>query len=111
MIYEFSSREALHEAWLRTPGLCGPSPGGAAGALGITRQAVHSAVKCGTLDLVRLTEMTGKGKPRVCLYIPQTSIERYRLKQGRPGPAPGWRQRLAMLGKNKCVGGVLPSDR
>lgn len=108
MIYEFDSREALHEAWFRTPGLCGPSPGGAAGLLGITRQGVYSAVKRGSLDMVRLT-VNYDGKPRVNLYITQASIERYRKNQGRPGPRPGFRQR-ALMAKDKHFGGVWPSD-
>lgn len=110
MVYEFDSREALHEAWLRDKGLCGPSPGGAAGSLGITRQGVYSAVKRGSLDMCRLTVVYGDGKPRVNLYITQDSIERYRRNQGRPGPRPGFRQR-ALMARDKHVGGIWPSDR
>lgn len=104
MIYEFDSRKALHEAWESNPGLCGPSPGGAAGALGISRQAVHAAVKRGSLDMVRLKEPGGKGP---YLYITQASIERHRKKGGRPGPAPGFRQR-AVHEVDRLFRGVWP---
>lgn len=105
MIYEFESREAMHEAWRRDPGLCGPSPGGASGALGISRQGVYAAVKRGSLDMVRL-KASGR---RPFLYITQASIERYRKNQGRPGPRPGFRQR-ALLAKDRYLSGVWPVD-
>lgn len=104
MIYEFDSREALHKAWEQNPGLCGPSPGGASGALGISRQGVYAAVKRGSLDMVRL-KVPGETRRGPCLYITRASIERYRKNQGRPGPRPGFRQR-ALLAKDKFVGGV-----
>lgn len=107
MIYEFTFREDLHKAWSADPGLCGPSPGGASGALGISRQAVYAAVKRGSLDMVRLVvpDETRRGP---CLYITRASIERYRKNQGRPGPRPGFRQR-ALLAKDKFVAGVWPA--
>ena len=49
MIYEFSSHEAMIQAWAEDPGLPGPSPGGAASMLKITRQGVYQAVKRGSL--------------------------------------------------------------
>lgn len=109
MIYEFNSREAMHDAWVRDRGLCGPSPGGAAASLGLGRQAVYNAVKRGSLDMVRLTVPgTDGGKPRVNLYITQSSIERYRRESlGRKGQRPGWRQR-ALMAKDKHVSGVWP---
>ena len=48
MIYEFSSHEAMIQAWAEDPGLPGPSPGGAASMLKITRQGVYQAVKRGS---------------------------------------------------------------
>ena len=54
MIYEFSSHEAMIQAWAEDPGLPGPSPGGAASMLKITRQGVYQAVKRGSLDMIRL---------------------------------------------------------
>lgn len=111
MIYEFDSREALHEAWLRDKGLCGPSPGGAAASLGLGRQAIYNAVKRGTLDMVRLSVPGENGKLRVNLYIPQSSIERYRRDSlGRKGSRPGFRQR-ALMAKDKYIGGVWPIGR
>lgn len=107
MIYEFHSHQEMMDAWNKDPGLCGPSPGGAAGALGITRQGVHSAVKRGSLDMVRLYE-PGRSGPH--LYITQASIERYKLNQGKPGPRPGFRQRL-MMEFDKHINGVWPADR
>ena len=107
MIYEFHSHEAMMDAWEKDPGLRGPSPGGAAGELCITRQGVYSAVKRGSLDMVRLYE-PGRRGPH--LYITATSIERYKLNQGKPGPRPGFRQQ-AMMGVDKHIHGVWPSER
>ena len=86
MIYEFDSHEAMIEAWRAQPDLCGPSPGGAASMLHITRQGVYSAVKRGSLDMIRLKE------------------------PGRPGPRPGFRQRVK-LEADKHFSQVWPSDR
>lgn len=107
MIYEFDSHEAMIEAWRAQPDLCGPSPGGAASMLRITRQGVYSAVKRGSLDMVRLKE---PGRPGPLLYITNVSLERYKLNQGRPGPRPGWRQRVK-LEADKHFSQVWPSDR
>ena len=79
MIYEFSSHEAMIQAWAEDPGLPGPSPGGAASMLKITRQGVYQAVKRGSLDMIRLKE---PGRPGPLLYITNASLERYKLNQG-----------------------------
>ena len=34
------------------------------------------------------------GRPGPLLYITNASLERYKLNQGKPGPRPGFRQRL-----------------
>ena len=47
MIYEFSSHEAMIQAWAEDPGLPGPSPGGAASMLKITRQGVYQSRQTG----------------------------------------------------------------
>jgi len=107
MIYEFDSHEAMIEAWRTQPDLCGPSPGGAASMLRITRQGVYSAVKRGSLDMVRLKEPGQRGP---YLYITNASLERYKLNQGRPGPRPGFRQRVN-LAVDKHFSPVWPPDR
>jgi hypothetical protein len=106
MIYEFDSLEAYHFACEADSSLRGISPGGAAAALGITRQGVYSAIKRGTLDMVRITER-GTGP---YLIIPDGSIEQYLSdRRGRKGPRPGFRQQALMI-KDKLVGGVWPNS-
>jgi len=58
----------------------GYSPGGAAEALGITRQAVHQAVHRGTLDCLRLTDPNGH---LLAVIIPHSSLEHYRKHYAR----------------------------
>lgn len=106
MIYEFTSHEEMVDAWEKDRGLCGPSPGGAAARLSITRQAVYNAVKRGSLDMVRLKE-SGRSGPY--LYITDASIERYKKNQGKPGPRPGFRQRMKME-SDKYLNNVWPKD-
>ena len=107
MIYEFDSHEAMLEAWRAQPDLCGPSPGGAASMLRITRQGVYSAVKRGSLDMVRLKE---PGRSGPLLYITNASLERYKLYQGRPGPRPGFRQQVKMVA-DRHLNAVWPDTK
>lgn len=105
MIYEFDSFDAYHEACQRDPSLKGVSPGGAASALGITRQGIYNAVKRGSLDMVRVTER-GTGP---YLIITDAGIHRYTsVSLGRKGPRPGLRQRAVMT-SDKYVRGVWPN--
>jgi len=106
MIYYFDSFDAYHHACEADPSLRGYSPGGARSILGITRQGVYSAVKRGSLDMVRITE-NGTGP---YLIITNASIERYQPRQGKPGPRPGFRQR-ALMAVDKYVNHVWPPDR
>ena len=106
MIYEFDSFDAYHAACEADPSLRGISPGGARSVLGITRQGVYSAVKRGSLDMVRITEQ-GTGP---YLVIPHAAIDRYKPLQGRPGPRPGFKQRIQMS-VDKHVHEVWPADR
>ena len=105
MIYEFDSFDAYHAACERDPSLRGISPGGARSCLGITRQGVYSAIQRGSLDMVRVTEQ-GTGP---YLIITESSIQRYKSRQGKPGPRPGFRQRLKNV-HDKLVAGVWPSE-
>lgn len=54
--------------------LSGPSPGGAAAELGISRQAVHKAIRRGALDALAVYE----GKKLSHYTISVASIARYR---------------------------------
>lgn len=54
--------------------MVGPSPGGAAAELGISRQAVHTAVKRGSLLGYSLTY---RGR-RIALIVAQASIEKFK---------------------------------
>lgn len=107
MIYEFQSLRAAIDAWDEDPGLKGPSPGGAARELGITRQGIYSAVKRGSLDIIRVSESY---RQRPYLFITSASIERYKQNQGKPGPRPGFRQR-SMMEIDKHVHSAWPPDR
>ena len=94
MIYLFSSREELHSFWEEHPEKVGPSPGGAAGALGMSRQAMHAAIKRDLVDLIRLQV---PGEPGPYLYVPWDSVQAYRDGHRNPdgrGPRSGWRGRL-----------------
>jgi hypothetical protein len=105
MIYEFDSFDAYHEACQHDSSLRGVSPGGAAGALGITRQGIYNAVKRGSLDMVRVTER-GTGP---YLIITDGGIRRYISESlGRKGPRPGFRQRSMMV-VDKYVNQVWPN--
>lgn len=105
MIYEFDSFDAYHAACEADPSLRGISPGGAAGALGITRQGIYSAVKRGALDKVRITER-GSGP---YFIITEASLKQYLSESlGRKGPRPGFRQRRQME-VDKYVHGVWPN--
>ena len=106
MIYEFESFDAYHAACEADPSLKGVSPGGARSRLGITRQGVYSAVQRGSLDMVRITEQ-GTGP---YLIITESSIQRYEPRQGKPGPRPGFRQRLQNV-QDRLVAGVWPADK
>lgn len=54
----------------------GPSPGGAAGELGVTRQAVHKAIRRGDLEVIAV--MDGR---RLSHYtISLSSLERYKVQ-------------------------------
>lgn len=107
MIYEFDSIDAYAEACEDNPDLRGVSPGGARSALGITRQGVFSAVKRGSLDMVRISVKGGSP----CLIIPESSIVEYSSQRsGRKGPIPGFRQRVKM-DVDKYVHNLWPSDR
>lgn len=56
--------------------LSGPSPGGAASELGITRQAVHEAIRRGSLDAVAVYQ----GAKLLHYTIPHASLEAYKSK-------------------------------
>lgn len=59
-----------------TQDLSGPSPGGAAAELGISRQAVHAAIRRGTLDALAVYD----GMQLSHYTISQSSIQRYRSR-------------------------------
>lgn len=105
MILEFDSIEAYNAACVNDPSLRGISPGGAASALGITRQGIYSAIKRGTLDMVRITER-GTGP---YLIIPDGGMNRYKAGHlGRKGPRPGFRQKY-LMSQDKYIKGVWPN--
>lgn len=106
MIYEFDSFDAYHAACEVDPSLRGISPGGAASALGISRQGIYNAVKRGSLDMVRVTER-GTGP---YLIITDAGFRRYSSESlGRKGPRSGIRQRAVMVA-DKYVAGVWPDS-
>lgn len=53
---------------------CGPSPGGAANDLGITRQGVHAAIKRGDLDVLAIFD----GSKLSHYTISQSSLAAYK---------------------------------
>ena len=87
MIYEFNSLQEFLKAAEENPCLMGSSPGGVRSSLGITRQAVFSAVKRGELDEVRITDpLIGQ----TIIFITSDSVQRFRNKpavKGRPPKA------------------------
>lgn len=52
----------------------GPSPGGLAGKLGMSRQAIHSAIGRGTLDAVRIIDRQGNLR---AIVIPEASARQF----------------------------------
>ena len=76
-----SAKVITFKAWMRlarkdSPTANGPSPGGACVELGLTRQAIHKAIKRGDLDAWRIVD-DASGRLRA-IIIPQASLERYR---------------------------------
>lgn len=57
--------------------LTGPSPGGAASELRISRQAVHEAIARGRLDAYRVT-YDSEGKELSGIYVTRASLDRYK---------------------------------
>lgn len=60
--------------------LLGWSPGSAAAQLGISRQAVHEAIRRGTLDAVMVVREDGKTQ---AFMIPDASIKAYAERRAR----------------------------
>lgn len=61
----------------------GPSPGGAAGDLGVSRQRIHQLLSKGILESITLTDYAGR---KVALIVTDESIERYKASERKPGP-------------------------
>jgi hypothetical protein len=61
--------------------LGGPSPGGAAAELGLTRQRIHQLVNEGKLDMIRLRDRP-RARPHVWM-ITEASLTRFR--KSKPG--------------------------
>jgi len=53
----------------------GTSPGPAAAELGISRQALHKAIKANRLDAIRLVDIHGN---TTAIIIPSTEFQRFR---------------------------------
>lgn len=73
-------RQHKLEAKLRDPAFAqlwsrSKSPGGVAGELDISRDAVYDLIKRGRLDAIRLVTLTGR---LLALVVPNESVERYR---------------------------------
>jgi hypothetical protein len=62
-------------------GLGGPSPGGAAAELDLTRERIYQLVRLGRLDMVRIRDR--KGAAPYIAMITHASIERF--KRSKPG--------------------------
>lgn len=80
---QVSTWSKLTEAALGKPAwrqLNGPSPGGVAAILGISRQAVHKAVHRGDLDAVVVYAPTGRLQ---MFMITEDSIEAFKAKRER----------------------------
>lgn len=58
--------------------LQGVSPGTAAAELGISRQAVHDAIRRGRLEAIEVRD----GKDLVMFLIPQRSLDDYKATRG-----------------------------
>jgi hypothetical protein len=56
----------------------GPSPGGAAVELGISRQAVHRAISRGTLDAWYVSTPTASGGEGFYVFVTEESMRRYK---------------------------------
>jgi excisionase family DNA binding protein len=54
MSYEDYSQSQFYKAVLKSPEMFGPSPGGAAGLLGVSRQRVHQLIDTGKLRAYRV---------------------------------------------------------
>lgn len=54
----------------------GPSPGGVASELGMTRQSVHAAIKRGDLDAYRVLD--NDSRRLRAIIITQASVERFK---------------------------------
>jgi hypothetical protein len=57
---------------------CGPSPGGAAAELGMSRQAVHRAIERGTLVAWYVATPSEKGAIKFYIFVTEESIKRYK---------------------------------
>lgn len=72
-------QKATSESEARLAELSGTSPGGAAAELGITRQAVHKAIRRGDLDCVIVNDdRTGK---LVMFMIPDASLKSFKARR------------------------------
>lgn len=91
-VFVFNSLDEWVSAREANPGLNGLSPGGAAAYLGVHRQSIHTAVKRGKLDAVRVVE-DGELK---CIYITNDSIKRYLDNPSAEGRKPSLSGRLAL---------------
>jgi hypothetical protein len=56
----------------------GPSPGGAAAELGVSRQAVHRAIDRGTLDAWYVAAPGESGADKFYIFVTEESIKRYK---------------------------------
>lgn len=61
----------------------GPSPGGAAADLNVSRQRVHQLLANGVLESITLTDAIGR---KIAFLITQESIDRYKASERKPGP-------------------------
>lgn len=63
----------------------GPSPGGAAGDLGVTRQRIHQLLCEGKLDGIEIADHRDRG---VAVFVTTASIRRYQESDRKRGPKP-----------------------
>lgn len=63
----------------------GPSPGGAAGELGVSRQRVHQLLAKGKLNGIEFVEKDGSFR---AFTVTDASIRRYKESDRKPGPKP-----------------------
>jgi len=92
-VFLYQSLDDWQTALKQEPGLNGLSPGGVAGHLGVTRQAVHAAVKSGRLDAVRVSD---GGELRFIL-ITNDSLQRFVENPNVKGRPPSVSGHWAML--------------